>query len=123
MINKIVLIGRITKDLELKESSSGNKYCTYSIAVNRDSEHTDFINCATFGSFSEKLVEYVKKGDLIAIEGKLQSSKYEKDGSNYTSYTVVSDKIQFLSGKHEEPKEDASIKSDTFEITDDDLPF
>ncbi len=124
-MNKIVLTGRLVNEVELKKSDSGNSYTKYTIAVRRDNDNTDFIDCVTFGTFAEKLNEYIRKGDMLGIVGNLQINTYEKDGAKHKSYSVVTERIEFLSGKPKEEIKEApkGVTSDTFEVTDDDLPF
>ena len=125
-MNKVILTGRITKDLELRATSSGTDIVNYQLAVRRDKDNTDFINITTFGEFAKTLQQYCHKGDMIGIEGRLQISSYtDKDGNNKSSYSVISEKIEFLNTKKEESKSSGvqSIKQNEIVLTDDDLPF
>ena len=102
MHNMVYLIGRLTKDLEVKEGESGNKYAFITIACQRSYKNaenvyeTDFIPVRMFGVIAENTAEYCKKGDLVGIKGQLQV----KDNEMF----VVADKITFLASKktHEE---------------------
>lgn len=126
-MNKILLTGRITKDLELRATGTGKDIVSYQVAVRRDKDNTDFINITTFGEFAKVLCNYCQKGDMIGIEGRLQIDNYtDKDGNNRTSYSVISDKIDFLNVKKEEKKEQTtptSIKQEEIIIDDSMLPF
>ena len=127
-MNRICLTGRITKDLELRATGTGKDVVSYQLAVRRDKETTDFINCTTFGEFAKILCEYCQKGDMIGVEGRLQVSSYtDKDGNNKTSYDVLTDKIDFLNLKKENKKEQTksvqSINQDEIVIDDSMLPF
>ena len=126
-MNRICLTGRITKDLELRCTGTGKDVVSYQLAVRRDKDTTDFINCTTFGEFSKILCDYCQKGDLIGVEGRLQINSYtDKDGNNRTSYDVLTDKIDFLQTKKENKKEEVStpsISKDEIVLTDEDLPF
>jgi len=126
-MNRICLTGRITKDLELRCTGTGKDVVSYQLAVRRDKDTTDFINCTTFGEFSKILCDYCQKGDLIGVEGRLQINSYtDKDGNNKTSYDVLTDKIDFLQTKKENKKEEVStpsISKDEIVLTDEDLPF
>lgn len=103
-MNIIALIGRITKDLEIKEVGE-TRILNFSIAVDRNyktkegEKITDFIPCVAFNGIAELMTKYCKKGDRISLNGKLQSSKYEKDGENRFSYEVVVSDITFLESK------------------------
>ena len=127
-MNKVILTGRITKDLELRATSSGINIITYQLAVRRDKDTTDFINITTFGDFAKTLHQYCHKGDMIVIEGRLQINTYtDKDGNNKSSYSVVSEKIDFLNTKKGDESKSTpsvqSIKQDEIELDDSELPF
>lgn len=103
-MNRVVLVGRVTIDPQLQTSNSGVPYCSFQIAVNRVGQNqqgersADFINCVAFNKQAENFAQYVKKGGLIAVEGKLQTSSYQgQDGSRRTRTDVVCDMINFLS--------------------------
>ena len=106
MLNQVVLVGRITKELELKELESGKKVCNMTIAVprsfkNQDGEYeTDFIKCTLWQPIADNVVEYCRKGDLVGIRGRLQTKTIEKeDGIENTITEVIAEKVSFLSGK------------------------
>lgn len=127
-MNKIILTGRITKDIELRATGNGTDVASYQLAVRRDKDNTDFINITTFGEFAKILCKYCHKGDMIGIEGRLQINNYtDKDGNNKNSYSVISEKVEFLNTKKDEESKSTqgvqSIKQDEIELTDDDLPF
>ncbi|MGI6457554.1 MAG: single-stranded DNA-binding protein [bacterium] len=103
MLNKVILIGRITADPELRYTQSGIAVASYSIAVDRrfkgpnGEKQTDFINVVSWRKQAELLCNYVKKGYMIAVEGSLHMRKYQaQDGQNRTVYEVVTDNVQFL---------------------------
>lgn len=112
MMNNVVLIGRLTKDLEIKEVGENGKVLNFSVAVqrpykNKDDEYeTDFINCVAWNGIAENMSEYVKKGDLIAVKGSLITSTYEKDDVKHYKTEVRADKISFLQSKKVEVVED-----------------
>ena len=102
--NKVILLGRIVRDIELKESSSGSKYCSFSLAVDRRSksgakEQADFIDCSAFSYTAEFLAKWCKQGTSIIIEGELQQNNYEKDGVKHSSYRLVVNNAQFAESK------------------------
>lgn len=120
------MTGRITQDPELRCTGSGKDIVSYQIAVRRDKDNTDFINCVTFGEFAKTFCQYCHKGDMIGIEGKLQISQYEKEGKKYNSYNVITDKVEFLNTKKEEKTEEVntlSVKQEEIVIDDSELPF
>ena len=107
-MNYVTLTGRISTDLELKDLGEG-KVCNFNIAVNRTFKNslgtydTDFIRCVVFNKTAERLVEYVKKGDLLGVSGRLQTESYEdKEGNKRYATKVNVEKITFLSSKKSE---------------------
>lgn len=124
-MNKVILIGRLTKDPELYNTINGKCYCRFSLAVNRDKENTDFIDCRVWNQTAQNLCQYQKKGSQICVEGSLRVDRYEaQDGTNKTSVYVDAFKIEYLSSvKREEVKEEISGESFIVEANDDDCPF
>lgn len=101
-MNNIQLLGRITKDLELKTTTSGKSVCSFDIAVTRkfNKEITDFIPCVAWDKTCETMCKFVKKGQLIAIDGSLYTRKYEdKNGNNRTAYEVNVNNFYFAESK------------------------
>lgn len=130
-MNQINLVGRITRDLELRTTTNQKSVCEFTIAVNRvGSEVADFITCVVWEKQAENLVKYQGKGSLIAVSGSLRVDKYktEKDENRYKTY-VLANNIMYLSTKSsEEVSKDEFDKSLSKEdvvtiIDDDDLPF
>ena len=81
-MNSTQLLGRLTKDPELKYGASGTAYCKFTLAVNRafKKDETDFISCTAFGKAAETIAEYVRKGDQFAVTGRIQVDVYESNG-------------------------------------------
>lgn len=134
-MNRIDLIGRLTRDPELRKTETGHVRADFTIAVNRigakeEQQQADFIPCRVWGSQAENLTHFMGKGNQIAIEGNLRIDSYiDKDGNTkYTTY-VLANRIEYLSSKKGEIKEESqeiegnSIKMDELEILDSDLPF
>lgn len=112
-MNNVILIGRISSDLVLRATSNGTSVCNFSIALNEKSngnERTDFINITTYGIFADSVSKYKKKGDLIALKGKLRNDKYtDKDGkAKYKTY-VVAEGIEFLTSSNNNKFEEESF--------------
>ena len=103
-MNLVILTGRLVRKPELKYSASGTAYCRFTIAVNRafDKEKSDFISCTAFGKTAELVGEYLRKGSLTGVQGRLEQSEYEKDGKKEYKTGVTVDKIEFLESKKEE---------------------
>lgn len=129
-MNKVIIIGRLTKDSELRYTESELAICDFTLAVDREykKDETDFINCKAFGKLGETINKYTHKGDLIAVCGRINTGSYEKDGHKVYTTNVVVDQVKFLQAKKEEdnPYKDMSVKveaSQQFEISPEDLPF
>ena len=106
-MNRVMLVGRITRDPELRTSPNGVSFTAFSIAVNRQFANAqgervaDFINCVAFNKQAENLARFIKKGGLIGVEGKLQTRTYQaQDGSNRTATEVICDAVTFLESRN-----------------------
>ena len=105
-MNKVVLTGRITRDPEIRYTQNGLSNLRFSVAVDRavardasGNRQADFINCVAFGQQADFISRYVKKGNMLAIEGRIQTGSYEKDGQRVYTTDVVADNVQFLESK------------------------
>ena len=132
-MNNVCLIGRVTRDLELRTTGNGKNVCEFSIAVKRvGNENADFINCVVWEKQAENLCKYQNKGSLISVSGSLRVDKFqnEKGENRYKTY-VLANNIMYLSTKSSEEvsKEDTfdgyNLSKDDVEVlvNDDDLPF
>ena len=109
MINNVVLTGRITRNLELKQTNNNNSSLNITLAVERNfkdhsgQKQTDFISCKAFGKRAETIAQYCQKGDLIGITGSIQTGSYQKqDGSTvYTTDVMVNELIFFPKPKQD----------------------
>jgi len=116
MINRVVLVGRLTKDPELRYTPNGIASCRFTVAVNRTfkgqngEQEADFINCQAWRKHAENLANFMKKGSLIGLEGRIQTGNYEgQDGKRVFTTDVVADSIQFLEPRNStEGSQDAS---------------
>ena len=130
-MNKVILIGNLTKDPELSTTSSGISYCRFSIAVSRrfanaDGEReSDFFNITAWRGQAENCYKYLKKGSKAGIVGSLQTRTYDdKDGNKRYVTDIIADEVEFLNTKakeEEQPKE--RKKAELRPIVDDSLPF
>ena len=94
--NRAIIEGRLTHDPELRQTPSGKSACRFSVAVNRDENHTDFINCAAFSEKAEFICRYFFKGKPILVEGRLSSEKWtDKNGNTRETLSVLCDRVQF----------------------------
>ena len=104
-MNRVELIGRITRDPELRYTSSNIATTRFTLAVNRPfqgqngEQGTDFINIVVWRKQAENVKKYVSKGSLVAVEGRIQTGSYEKDGQRIYTTDVVADSVQFLESK------------------------
>ena len=157
-MNKAILIGRLTKDPELRTTPTGRNVCQFSVAVSRNftnangEREADFINCVVWDKQAENLVKYQKKGNQIAVDGRIQTRNYDdKDGKKVYVTEILASNISFLDSKGtgatgntsfnnlpEPPMVDTSSNNmetvsvekdpfeafgDSIEISDNDLPF
>src|SRR5699024_7088340 len=138
-MNTVNLIGRLTRDIELRYTQSGKAVANGSIAVNRAFKNqegnydADFINLVMFGKTAEIMANYVKKGHQVGIEGRIQSGSYEKDGKRVYTTDVVVNQFTFIDNRNSSGKSNSSQSqtqttveqnhTEGIVITDDDLPF
>ena len=105
MLNQVVMVGRLVKDPELKESEGGKKYTSITLAVprsykNMDGEYdTDFIDVVLWDGIAENAFEYCKKGDLIGVKGRIETGSYEQEERKKYYTNIIAEKITFLSSK------------------------
>lgn len=134
MFNNVVLIGRITKEVELKKIGNDNISCVqFSLAVDRGfkdasgNKTTDFIPCVAWKSQADFLKQYVKKGYLLGVRGSLQQRTYQDQfGNNKTIYEVHADRVFIASSPKEDENQASQQAPQTSvqqQVEDDDLPF
>ena len=141
MLNNVVLMGRLTADPELRHTQNDISVTSFTIAVDRDytpkgqEKQADFINCVAWRGTADFITRYFQKGSMIAIQGTIQTRKYEdKEGNKRTAFEVVADKASFCGGKKENGQYQADekpahskpdVENDDFEEmpSDEDLPF
>lgn len=129
MINNVVLVGRLTKDAEVRMTTSGKKVCGFTLAVNKrktDAEQTaDFISCVVWEKGAEILQRYTRKGSQIGVQGSLQTRSYQHPThSDVTVYVteVLVNSVTLLDSKGEGNNPAPSYEP-VIEIDNDDLPF
>ena len=144
MINRVVLVGRFTRDPELKRTASGNSVATFTIAVdNRQknpdgSKSTSFISCGCFQQTADNVTKFTRKGSLVGVEGRLNQRSFTRaDGTKGSVIEVLCDSVQFLESKpagegsadtpvfDDEPQvaDDGKSNIENLDLPDDDLPF
>lgn len=148
MINRVILVGRMTKDPQIRKTQTGKSVTSFTVAVNRRSsqqDQTDFINCVAWERTAEVTAQYAKKGSLVGVEGRLTSRSYD-DATGKRVYVteVLCDSVQFLESKAASeqrpqqttaqqsgyyPDSNGSLQDEDFntgpllDISSDDLPF
>ena len=120
MLNQVVLVGRITREPELKELEDGKKVSNITLAVPRSYKNadwiyeTDFIDCTLWNGIANNLFEYCKKGDMVGVIGKIETNMLEQDGERKKYTHVVADKFTFIASKKKE-KGKENFKEDAME--------
>ena len=110
MLNQIVLVGRLTKDIQVNKSEKGTKVATISLAIPRSFKNseglydTDFVDCVAFDSIASNTSEYCKKGDIVGVKGRVQSRTIENEGKKENIMDIICEKITFLSSHTKEEK-------------------
>ncbi|MEY8462490.1 single-stranded DNA-binding protein [Streptococcus merionis] len=129
MINNVTLVGRMTRDAELRFTPSNQAVATFTLAVNRNFKNqngereADFINCVIWRQAAENLANWAKKGALIGITGRIQTRNYENEQGQRVYVTeVVVENFQFL-GSRAQQQGQGDAAQGGFDISDDDLPF
>lgn len=134
--NKVILIGRLTRDIELKKTASDISFANFSLAIdkpyNKEKDHPEavFVNCNAWRNRADFLAKYFGKGDKVAVEGYLDDNVWtDKDGREHKDKIVVVDDIEFVERKsnksteNDSAKTESSARSDDEDEDDSDLPF
>lgn len=134
-MNKVVIIGNNTKDVELRQTPTGTAVVQFSIAVKRNFKtngqyESDFFECVAYNKTAELIAQYVKKGDKVAIDGRLQTRNYtNKEGRKVYVTEIIVENVEFLASKKQEtvdtPKYEEQDPFANWEEVNDgsDLPF
>ena len=132
-MNSVFLIGRLTRDPEVKDTNSGMRVAKFTLAVDRpptksDEKQTDFPRIVCFGNTAENVGRYIGKGRQVAIQGKIQTGSYTKqDGTKVYTTDVIADRVEFL-GSNNDSWNDKKSKVEEYPDfhqydNDDDIPF
>lgn len=122
MINRVLLVGRLTRDIEIRFTNNEKAVGNFTLAINRRFKNqngeyeTDFIDCVIFGKQAETMAQYTKKGDLIGVEGSIQKRTYEdKEKNKHYITEIMVEKITFLqTNKKSEVKQQETQQSDPY---------
>ena len=122
-MNRITLLGRLTADPELKSTPQGVNVTTFTLAVRRDKEKTDFIECVAWRQTADLVCKYFSKGSMIAVDGALYTRNYEtKDGQKRKVYEVNVEKVHFV-GSNTNNTSNEQPQTPDFADDTEDLPF
>lgn len=130
-MNKVIMIGNLTKDPDLSETASGVSVCRFTIAVNRNytdadgARQTDFFNVTAWRGLAESVARFTKKGSKVAVSGSVQVRTYEDNqGVKRTAVDIIAQEVEFLTPKEQGGKEVTARKSPLQQYDDDgDIPF
>lgn len=120
MLNKVILMGRLTADPEIKQTSNGISVLSFSIAVDRnyskEEKKVDFINLVAWRQTAEFIERYFTKGQMIAVEGSIQTRNYEdKTGAKRTAFEVLASQVYFAGSKNDSPAKESKQQPPKFE--------
>lgn len=104
MINRVVLVGRLTRDVELKKTGNGTSIANFTVACDRmkkkgEEGTADFIRCIAWRQPAEFLSNYAKKGDMVAVDGRIQTGSYDQNGRTVYTTDIVAEQVKLLGGK------------------------
>lgn len=137
MLNNVVLMGRLTKTPEIRQTNSGTEVTSFTLAIDRgyakpgEEKQTDFIDCTAWRGTAKFITSYFTKGQMIAVTGEIQTRNYEdKDGNKRKSTEVLVSNASFCGSKNENSNNNVSsspavptVEYGDFEEISDDLPF
>ena len=124
MMNRVVLVGRMTRDPELRRTANGVAVTNFTLALNRNfnsssGQQTDFIPCVVWNKAAENVSKFCSKGSLVGVDGRLQSRQYQnQDGRTITAIEVVCDSVQFLETKAARERNGAASYNPTSSFMD-----
>lgn len=125
-INSCVLMGRLTRDPEKRYTADNTPVTSFSIAVNRDKDHSDFFDCTAWRKTADFVSTYFAKGDMIAVCGRIQNRDWtDKNGNARRSTEIIADSVSFCGGKKDKPDQKEVYERANLEPVEDDgqLPF
>lgn len=142
MLNRVTLVGRLTRDVELRRTGSGKAVASFTLAVNRNfktggGQEADFINCVCWGKIAENTANYCSKGSIVSVDGRIQTRNYDNNQGQKVFVTeVVADSVQFLDTRNsnrqaeaqkQENKQEGYVPNEPlihdFELNESDIQF
>ena len=115
MLNNVNLIGRVTKEIELRKTQSNKSVIKFTIAVDEGNNRTQFIECQAWEGLAETIQKYVLKGDMVNINGKLINNNYESNGVKYYSYLVLVGGMTLLPNKRNNQQQNPAQVANQYE--------
>lgn len=125
-MNSVSLMGRMTKEPEIRETSTGTKVLRFTLAVNRQKKEdgADFISCVAFNKTAEIIAKYSGKGLMLGVNGHIQTGSYDRDGQTVYTTDVIVDRTDIIEWKREENTQvNAQTEFEGFELTPGEVPF
>ncbi len=142
-LNRVIMIGRLVRDPELRSTQTGTSVASFSIASNRvymagteKKEQTSFFNCVAWGKLGELISQYCKRGKQICVEGRLQQRSWaDKDGVKHSTVEIITENIQFLSPRDSSSSGDTPMENSPYQemshsqemdvnpFSEDEIPF
>lgn len=130
-MNRAILVGRLTRDPEMRDTQGGTRVAKFSLAINRRGKDggTDYISCTAFGKTAELAAQYLSKGSRVGVVGRIQTGSYERDGHKVYTTDIVVDEVEFLETRAEAQRGRAEDVEAVFGVPpqvtedDDELPF
>lgn len=109
MLNQVILVGRLVKDLEVKKLEDGKKVTTMTLAIPRSYKNeqgeyeTDFVDCRLYNNIASNTAEYCRKGDIVGVKGRIQTTQNIDENGNITDKTtnIMAEKVTFISSRKE----------------------
>ena len=130
-MNNVFLVGRLTKDAEMRQTNSGKSVCSFGLAVDRKykdqdgNKVTDFFKCTAWNGLAENIVKYTSKGSQVAVIGEMQAESWEKDGVTHYGVNILVEQCKFLNSKEEntEPEKQQDAFEGIKPVKNEELPF
>ena len=123
MINNVVLVGRLTKDVQTRKTTGGISKAEFTVACDRIGTGADFISCVAWRQPADFIGQYGKKGNLVGVRGSITTRSYDKDGRRIYVTEVTADDVRLLQSKNEATPTETEKPQEWPEISPDELPF
>lgn len=125
MINKAIIVGRLGREPEMRYTANGKAVCNFSVATDSgfgDNKQTEWFNVVVWEKTAEACAQYLDKGSLVYVEGRMQTRSWDKDGEKKYRTELIGERVQFLDSKSDRTERASSSQSDD-DIDPDNLPF